>query len=311
MRVECVRAIEEMALSDPRIVVVSSDPGPGFMPELAAKHPDRLMLEGVCEQALVGFCAGMASEGYYPYIIMIAVFGTRRCYEQLLLDFGLHQLSGCMVGIGGGFNYATMGPTHIAVDDLSLVSNIPNAAILTPAEPDEAVLLTKRAREFPGLSYLRVAGTTASLASPRGDIVWGKGRLLGESGPVLFISCGATSLEVESAITILKDVGIRASAIHLPTVRPLDVDLIRRQAKSAKVVLCVEEHRQIGGLSSAVLHALATADPPVAPSRFASVSVGDTYPSGNGDYHDLMTHYGMTGAQLAERARKLLSNAGG
>lgn len=309
MRAECIDTIEQLAMSDPQVVVVSSDPGPAFMPQLTAKHPERMMTEGVCEQALLGVCAGLASEGYYPYVVMIAVFGTRRCYEQLLLDFGLHQLPGCMVGVGGGFGYATMGPTHIAVDDMLLFSGIPNAAVLTPGEPDEAVLLTKHVREFPGLSYLRIANSTGSLVNPRGDIVWGKGRILGETGgPVLFVSCGAASIAVESAITILKDAGIRAGAIHLHTLKPLDVELIRSHAKSAKVLLCVEEHRQIGGLSSAVLHALATADSTAVPPRFASVGVDNTYPSGNGVYEDLMKRYGITGPALAERARGLLSS---
>src|SRR5687768_10792830 len=133
MRNECVRAIEEMALANPKVVVVVSDPAPDFMKELAAQHPERLMIEGVCEQALVGVAAGLASEGFYPFIIKIAVFGTRRCYEQLLLDFGLHRYSGCMVGIGGGLSYSVMGPTHIAVDDMALMACVPGAAILSPA----------------------------------------------------------------------------------------------------------------------------------------------------------------------------------
>lgn len=294
-------------MSDPKVVVVASDPASDFMTELASTHPDRLMTEGVCEQALIGMAAGLASEGYYPYIVTLAVFATRRCFEQLLLDFGLHQLSGCVVGTGGGLFYAPMGPTHLSVDDLLLFSSIPGAAVLTPAEPDEAIRLTRYARSFPGLSYMRLGGTTAALRNPRGEIVLGKGRLLEESGPVLFISCGATTLVVESAVQLLKDSGVQAGLLHLHTVKPLDIDLVRRSAQKAKVVICVEEHRQIGGLASATLHALTTAEPPVTPARFASVGLDDTFPFGYGTYEELMDHYGISGAKLAEKARTLLA----
>jgi transketolase len=305
-----MRAIEELALSDAKVVVVASDPGVGFMPELAQRYPERLMIEGVCEQGIVGMAAGMASAGHYPFIVMLAVFATRRCYEQLLLDFGLHGFSGCVVGAGGGFAYSLLGPTHIAVDDMLLVGAIPGSAVFAPAEPKEAIALTRSARSHSGLSYIRLAATTQSLAKPRGDVVVGKGRVLHEPGAVLFISCGAATLAVEAAIATLEQQGIAAGLLHLHTVKPLDVDLVRRCASSAKVVLCVEEHRQLGGLSSGVLQALATGDPPITLSRFDSVGVDDGFPFGYGSYEDMMKHYGIDGDALAQRAARLLASAG-
>lgn len=309
MRSECVSTMEELAMSDPRVVVIASDPGPDFMVKLAAKYPERLMIEGICEQGLIGMAAGLSEAGYYPYIVTLAVFATRRCYEQLLLDFSLHQFSGCIVGNGGGLAYSLMGPTHIAVDDLMLISAIPGSAILSPADPNEAILLTKQARAFSGLSYMRLAATTDSLKRSRGGVVLGKGRLLAEPGPVLFISCGAATLAVESAVALLKETGIQAGILHLHTVKPLDVDLVRHSVAGSEVVLCVEEHRQVGGLSSAVLHALTSAEPPITPVRFASVGLDDTFPFGYGTYEDLMDRYGLTGPQLAARARALLANS--
>jgi transketolase len=309
VRAECVRAIEELALSDPKVVVVASDPASDFMRELAAEHPERLMIEGVCEQAMAGMSAGLASEGFYPFMFMLAVFGTRRCYEQILLDFGLHRLAGCVVGSGGGFTYAPLGPTHIAVDDCMLVSAIPGSAVLAPAEPAEAVQLAQSARKHKGLSFMRLSGTTASLKNPRGDIVLGKSRFIGQPGPVLFISTGAATLEVESALDMLRSDGIQAGALHLHTLKPLDAEAVRRAVREAKVVICAEEHRQVGGLASAVLLELMTKEPAIVPNRLVSVAVDDTYPEGNGSYEEMMEHYGLSSASLAERARSLLAQA--
>jgi transketolase len=308
MRADSTRAIEELALGDPKVVVIASDPSKTFMPELAAKHPERLMIEGICEQGVVGMAAGLASTGFYPYIIMLAVFATRRCYEQLLLDFGLHGFSGCMVANGGGFNYSSLGPTHIAVDDMTLTSSIPGSAVLAPADPEEAVSLVLNARHYKGLTYFRNAATTQSLARPRGAIAFGKARLLEEPGSVLFISCGASTLAAEAAVARLRGEEIDAGLLHVHTVKPLDVEAVRRYSAKAKVVICAEEHRQIGGLSSSVLHALNTGDRPIAPARFASVGVDDAFPTGNGSYEEMLEHYGLTSEALVLRAQTLLAN---
>lgn len=301
MRAECINAIQELALRDPTVVIVASDPGPGFMSRLASVAPDRLMVEGICEQALVGVSAGLASEGYFPFIITLAVFGTRRSYEQLLLDFGLHQLSGCLVGAGGGLNYSMLGPTHLAVDDLSLMSCIPSAAVLAPGDPYEAASLPLQARAHRGVSYIRTSETTDHLPNSTDNIVLGKGRALSEPRPLLFISCGAATIAVQSAVAILEEAGISAATIHIHTVKPIDVDLLSRYAKVAKTIICVEEHRQIGGLSSAVLHALASSGVPIL--SFNSVGVGDDFPFGYGTYQEMMQHYGIAGIELAEKAK--------
>lgn len=307
MRAECFGAVEALALEDPRVVVVVTDPGPEFMPELAARHPERLMIEGICEQGVAGISAGLASEGYYPFVMMIAVFATRRCYEQLLLDFGLHGFSGCVVGVGGGLHYSVAGPTHIAVDDILLTSAIPGSAVLSPGEPQEAVTLVRQARAFPGLTYLRLAETTEPIFGASDAVTLGQGRVLDAPGDVLFISCGAATLAVQSAIDILKKEGLKVGGIHLHTVKPLDAELIRRSAQAARAVVCVEEHRQIGGLSSAVLHALTSADSSTIPRRFASVGVTDSFPGGYGTYQDLLSQFGITGGALAQRAKSLLA----
>jgi transketolase len=137
-----------------------------------------------------------------------------------------------------------------------------------------------------------------------GDITLGKGRTFGDPADVLFVSCGAATLAVQSALALLKRERIEASAIHFNTVKPLDSGVLRRYVSAAKAVICVEEHRKIGGLSSAVLHALTTAGTPI-PS-FVTVGVDDAYPTGNGTYREMISHYGISGEALAGRAREFL-----
>ena len=48
-------------------------------------------MEGVSEQYIVGMSAGLAKEGFLPYVNTISTFITRRCFEQIVIDLCLHN----------------------------------------------------------------------------------------------------------------------------------------------------------------------------------------------------------------------------
>ena len=87
-------------------------------------------MEGVQEQHIIGMAAGLAMSGKIPFINTIASFLTRRCYEQLLVDLGVHNQPVRLIGSGGGSVYAPLGVTHIANEDIAILSAIPNMTII-------------------------------------------------------------------------------------------------------------------------------------------------------------------------------------
>ncbi len=91
-------------------------------------------MEGVSEQAIVGMAAGLAMDGYLPYINTIATFLTRRCYEQVAIDLCLHDLPVRLIASGGGLVYAPLGPTHMATDDIAILRALPNMTIVAPVD---------------------------------------------------------------------------------------------------------------------------------------------------------------------------------
>ena len=91
-------------------------------------------MEGVAEQYIIGMSAGLAKEGFIPYVNTISTFLTRRCCEQVAIDLCLHDLPVRLIGNGGGLVYAPLGPTHLAIDDLSLMKSIPNMTIISPCD---------------------------------------------------------------------------------------------------------------------------------------------------------------------------------
>ena len=115
MRKTCLDMVYELAKQDPRVVFIGSDLGSGVMSNFKDEFPDRFFMEGVSEANIIGISAGLALDGFIPYVNTIATFLTRRCFEQVAMDLCLHNLPVRLIGSGGGLVYAPLGPTHIAM----------------------------------------------------------------------------------------------------------------------------------------------------------------------------------------------------
>src|SRR5690348_6371053 len=102
MRKTCLRMVYELAKQDERIVFIGSDLGAGVLREWHDAEPHRCLIEGISEQNIVGMAAGMALSGKIVYIHTIANFFTRRAFEQVCLDVGLHKANVRIIGAGGG-----------------------------------------------------------------------------------------------------------------------------------------------------------------------------------------------------------------
>ena len=92
MRKTCLDMVHALAKRDTRVLYIGSDPGSGTLDAMAKEFPDRFFIEGISEAHVVGMSAGLAMEGYIPYVNTIATFLTRRCYEQVAVDVCLHEL---------------------------------------------------------------------------------------------------------------------------------------------------------------------------------------------------------------------------
>ena len=137
MRKTCLNTIYEIAKKDKKILFIGSDLGPGVLSDFKKNMPKRFFMEGVSEQSIIGLSAGLAMEGFKPYVNTIATFITRRCFEQLAIDLCLHNLPVKIIGNGGGLVYAPLGPTHQAIEDISILRSLPNMTIIAPCDAVE------------------------------------------------------------------------------------------------------------------------------------------------------------------------------
>ena len=130
MRKTSLNCLYELAQQDDRVVFVGSDLGAGVLDEMKREFPERFLMEGVSEQHIIGMAAGLAMEGFNPYVNTIATFLTRRCFEQIAMDLCLHDLPVRLIANGGGLVYAPLGPTHLAIEDFAILRALPNMTII-------------------------------------------------------------------------------------------------------------------------------------------------------------------------------------
>ena len=101
--------------------------------------------------------AGLAMQNYRPYVNTIATFITRRCFEQVVVDLCLHNLPVTLIGNGGGMVYAPLGPTHQAIEDISIMRTLPNLTILSPCDANDMKEFSFRDYKIKGPIYIRIA----------------------------------------------------------------------------------------------------------------------------------------------------------
>ena len=157
MRNTCLNEVHRLAKQNNNVVFIGSDLGAGTLASMKEEMPDRFFMEGISEQHIIGMSAGLAMEGFIPYVNSIAPFLTRRCYEQVLVDLCLHDLPVRLIGNGGGVVYAPLGPTHLAVEDIAIFRAIPNMTIIAPCDADEMLRLMPKTIDWPHPIYIRLA----------------------------------------------------------------------------------------------------------------------------------------------------------
>ena len=306
MRQACQQAIFEMAKSDDRVFFVGSDLGVGTLDDFKAELPDQFLMEGISEANIVGLSAGLALEGKIPYIVTIATFMTRRCFEQIAVDVCLHNLNVRFVGQGAGYVYAPLGPTHQAIEDIAICRALPNMTIICPADADEMNRLMPQTRDWAGPIYIRVAkGYDAIVSNDDQPTVIGKAIRMREGSDALIITTGITLQRALQAVDLLEKKGISAGILHIHTPKPIDEEAILKASRNVECVITYEEHNIIGGLGSAVAELLAENEFD-RPPRFKRIGIPDVFANEYGSQDSIMDNMGMSVDAVVDTVSKMM-----
>lgn len=302
MRETSLKMVHELAKKDPRVVFVGSDLGAGALDAMRKEMPERFFMEGVSEAAIIGMAAGLAMDGYIPYVNTIATFITRRCYEQVAVDLCLHNLPVRLIANGGGMVYAPLGPTHMAIEDIAIMRALPNMSVVAVADAEEMKRFMAATLDHPSPIYIRLAkGGDPVVTRPEHGFTLGKAIELKAAGRVGFITTGVMASRALAASEIMAKTNTPAGVLHMPTVKPLDDDAVLALAAKVERLVTVEEHSRIGGLGSAVSELLTDKGVRTPLLRLA---LPDRFPEDYGSQEHLLEQAGLSPAAIAEAAQR-------
>ena len=305
MRQAILRGVLDLARSDERVVFIGSDiTKASALVEFADEIPERFFMEGVYEQHIVGMAAGLAASGKIPFVNTIATFLTRRCFEQIAIDLCMHELPVRLIGSGGGAVYAPLGGTHMALEDMAILRPLPHMTIVACSDAEEMTRFLPTSLDCPGPIYIRLAKGGDEILPHDGEpFQIGRAYRLREGRDALLVGTGITTAMSLHAADLLAGQGIEARVLHVPTVKPLDVERLLDAAEGMRAVVCTEEGNMIGGLGSAVGETLLEAGHP---PPFARLGLPDRFLGEFGSQSEILEKYGLTPASIAARVLSML-----
>ena len=306
MRKKCLDTIYELAKKNKKIVFIGSDLGPNVLDSFKKKISDRFFMEGVSEQSIVGMAAGMAMEGNIPFVNTISTFITRRCYEQIVIDLCLHNLPVKLVGNGGGLVYAPLGPTHQAIEDLSIMRVIPNMSIIAPCDEIEMEMLVKDSIKLKSPLYIRIAkGGEKIISSKKENFKIGKGILKKKPEKILFISTGVMTQKTLEAAKEIRTKGLSCGVLHMATIKPLDKEILSFWIPKVEKIITVEENILAGGFGSSILEFTSEYFPNHL-HKISRIGLPDRFVEKYGSQDELCNDNGLTVKNICNLAKNTL-----
>ena len=151
MRRRFGKVITELADQDKNIVVIVGDIGYRVFDEFRDKYPERFINIGICEQSMIGVCAGMALEGLKPWVYTITPFLIERPFEQVKLDIDQQNANVKLVGFA---DYPTLGPTHKELNAEKLMQLFSNITSYFPKDGDETESVIYEAYQKIGPAFI-------------------------------------------------------------------------------------------------------------------------------------------------------------
>ena len=256
MRNEFAKTVFDLGKKNKNIYVLVADISPaGKMFEFEKKFPDRYINVGVAEQAMVGMGAGLAMSGKRPFLYTISTFALYRPFEMVRVDLCYQNLPVCLVGMGAGTIYASLGATHLTQEDISVARSIPNMQILAPCDPTELknsvnFCATKSIKP----TYLRIGKTGEKIYNFKETEEWkfGKIRKLVNGSDVCILSFGPIIKKAFEVKEILKKKKISTEIYSCHTLKPFDNDRMKKIFKKFNKIVIIEDHSEIGGLASII-----------------------------------------------------------
>ncbi|MDR1293280.1 MAG: transketolase family protein [Clostridiales Family XIII bacterium] len=266
-------ALDALMGENENVVVLGADlDKPDGVYSLKEKYPDRCYRVGIAEQNMAGIAAGLASQGFIPFINTFCAFATRRICDQVAVSICYAGNNVKIIGTDPGVTAEYNGGTHMAFEDIGVMRSIPNIRIVEPSDGVELAQMIPSIAAIDGPVYLRMYRKKVGDLHDRSyTYKFGKADRVREGDDITIIASGIMLCEALRAADELEAEGVSAEVINLHTIKPIDRETIVASARKTGVIVTAENHNILGGLRSAVAEVI-TEEYPV---RILPVGVSD------------------------------------
>ncbi|MBU1298472.1 MAG: 1-deoxy-D-xylulose-5-phosphate synthase [Bacteroidetes bacterium] len=250
------KTIVELAKANPKIVgITAAMPDGTGLDFLQKELPERFFDVGIAEQHAVTFGAGLATQGFIPFVAIYSTF-LQRAFDQVIHDVALQNLH-VIFAIDRGGIVGADGPTHHGIFDLAYLRIIPGLVVMVPKDEKELrdmfYTATKYTKGPIAIRYPRGTGLGVEMPEKMYEIPIGKAEILTTGKDVAILAVGSMVTHSLQAAEILSEQGIDCEIVNMRFVKPLDEQLLFNLFKRFNRIITVEEGCVKGGFGSSVL----------------------------------------------------------
>jgi transketolase len=265
-------------------------------------YPERYFSLGMAEQNMMGYAAGLARMGFFPFIHTFAVFIYRRPYDQVAMSIAYPNLPVRFIGFLPGIT-TPGGVTHQAIDDIAFMRATPNMTVFSMGDATDIETSLDAIQAVDGPVYVRMLRGEVPRLFPADDLFQtNKARVLSKGTDLTILSEGICTEEAMRATAVLRDQGVSVNHLHISTLKPFTDPQILDAIQATKYgVVTIENHLVTGGLGSAVAELMAEN---VVAKKLVRLGLQDTYAHGASRNY-LMKEYHIDAMSLITAAEQL------
>jgi transketolase len=304
-RVAFGEALLKVAAKNDRVVVINADLGKSTNTvKFVEKYPDRSFNVGVAEANMIGIGAGLALEGWIPFICTFASFVAGR-FETIRVSIAYNHANVKIVGTHAGIGIGEDGYSQMALEDIALMRSLPTMTVVQPGDAIETERALEYIVEHRGPVFLRLTRQKVEDVNPPDyRFEFGKGVVLdagqGEGRDLTIMGTGGTLYNTREAARALRREGLDVRAVNIHTLKPIDEELVVDSIQRSGRILTVEDHGLRGGLGTAVCEVVAERGEGVV-RRIAVRDFGES-----GDPVALYKKFGLSIDNIVAEAKKLV-----
>lgn len=302
LRVAMGETITDLAATNDRLVVLDGDTAVSTRVDIFQQaYPERFYQTGIAEMNMLGMAAGMATVGdLIPIVSTFSAFIASRAHDSIRVLIAQPKLNVKLMSGYSGLLAGMTGKTHLLFDDIPIMRAMANMVVVCPADELETRSALEAIIAYDGPVYFRLnRGNTPIIFNHDYEFELGKAVNIRQGGDITVFATGVHTARALEAANSLATEGIDVNLVHVPTVKPLDVDTVIAEAQKTGRVLTTEEGTIIGGLGGAITETLSEFAPVPVKRHGLQDVFGESGPDGA-----LLDKYGVSAGHVADAIKE-------